>query len=853
MECPRCRQVLASPDACPSCGWLAAPPDDEWPEPVAPIDATGVDRDPPHDTWEPRREEAPSEPTRPPDTSGSGRDVEMETGSTGSAGTDADPKPGSASAGPQAEGEAQNRAKTNFVLHGDTGTVIVMNGDHAVFGTGTQAPGAAEKEASLLAVTSEFELNDRRLESLDTEAAERYARAAAEQGVLLVSCHDQDTARAAVQAVVEAMEPAPAEARLLSFDMLGGDQRSLTIHGLLQCDDTDGKTAVVADAFSTGAQMFLDSLLSARGAWFGTGLARALRDRELTLVCAAEPQRYAAFCRSGEKALFPHWTVPFLEPFLEREFPDDHAALQSSILQQRADGRWSRDDAEFWEQLRTFRVQGRLREVVESGGAPPKPPIQFDKQGPVHQVVLFTGAFFTSLGPVDFERVVIALLGDATTLRPVAPAPADGAAAVAPEFQEVPLLQLWREAPDRIKGECGMEVLRDPAAGAVVEFTDPGTREALKERLERDHPFRLQAAFNALLDAGLLFTGSDAVAENVVRLTAHMVERHPETYGRDWVTGMLMLGRARAAEVLPARRIVWRSAELLRALLARPAVRPLVDGVLDGFLRLREFETVFELVKQLRFAPEFDPLRWLRQLVDRGSADARAMVGRFLYRELASLGEQVYATLHALSEWLPAEERGARSPSNRLALELLVQYAVNTAARFDPKDFGARPTRYPLLAVSGDAVSRDLGLLVRWLLHPDTADLVRDEAQRPGMPRLLAALLAKWTFILFGPGAAPALPGPEGVEPGEGPDDSPERVFTVLLAAIAAGTRTPAGRALRREMLAFWEEMKRQLIPAPGMTRAEREELAWKRGHLRVLLLRFRALHADPPAVAAGA
>ncbi len=864
MECPRCSMPIPEGENCPVCSLEVQPPGvepqaEQWQDSVDEVEA------------------AANAATAAEAAATAATGTTATTDGTAYSPSDVAPEESKSGPGDVNENDPPPVPGSTEIDANEVGDVITVNGNRAAFVGAVNnynyygATSEVEEEtvAALLEKTTEFELDSLPWAALDAEEVARHARVLAEEGLLLVSCVDRSLARAAVQAVVAALELEPARVRLLGFGRLGTDQASLTIHDLLKWKvDTDTRTIVVADADSVHAQPFLDSLLGRDGAFLATYVRRSLAQRKLRLVCLAEPSRYAALTRAGEESGFTHWTVPFLEPFLRREFAGDHEALHSAILRQRDEGRWSRDDAELWHQVRTFWGQGRLREVVVDGGIRVQPMV-VDEQRPMHQIVLFTAAFFTALSSTDFDRVVTALLGDATIPMAVPTAPGASETAAPAAHRDKPLAQLWRECADRIRDECGLVVMRDPAARQVVEFREPGARDALRRRLEEEYPFHLHTTFDRLHGTGLLFAGSDAVAANVVRVTAHMAEGHPETYGRDWVVGMLVVSRVRTADTLPLHHVMRRFGELLRELSARPAVRPLVEQVLNWLLGVPDFHaTVFALAGQLRFAPEFDVLRWLRQLIDRGDANARAAAFTFLYRELLAVGGQVYPTLHTLADWLPPEDArtGRYSLSQRYALRLLVEYAATTAARFDPECYGERPVRYPLLAVGAETGRRDLGLLVRWLLHPGISEAVRDGIARRGIPRLVAALVAEWTFILFGPHEIPTPPRPDTARPGapvalseaaepgdaqpraDGDDGaaSPEYVFEVLLEELTARTRTREGREAGREMLSYWQEMTRLHLPSPKTSRAARKELEWKRGLFRALLLRYRALQTAP-------
>jgi hypothetical protein len=730
--------------------------------------------------------------------------------------------------------------KVNLADAAKVGGIGIINGkDGLLIGTVNivqerDPETGGERLRALLEITKEFHPDQRVAGSFTAAEVAAHSRRLAEDGLLLVDCVDPSLARAAAHAVVASLSPGPERARLLTFH----EQTALTIHMLVRAPDQKaGETVIVADARNRAGQTFLDSLLNDHAAFSAAEFKRALRDRKRMLLCLTLPDSLDAADPAPDQDGFARWSVPFLDAFLRREFPGETEEIRQALLEQREQGRWSQHDATFYKELYSLAARGELRATIDKGGrSTARQVADVSDERPVHQAVFFVGAFFTGLAPADFSLLVTLLLGDAAEATPLPP-PASSEVAPTAVHRLRPLAEVWIEGADRIKDACGLAVLPDRAGCRVVEFEEPGARERLRDRLEHKYPFYLQRMLATVREHQLLFADSEALAAGVIAFIADMVESYPETYDEDWLAALVVSGRAALPQA--PRRVGLRCAEVLRELWARPSTRALIDGVLERLLRVRRFDEVLELVRRLRFAPGFDHLPWLRQLIDRGNEVTRSAAYRFLYRDLTAPGSRVYPTLHALAEWLPAEDRdvGTYSPSNRRALQLMLEYAADTAARFDPQAYGEWPVRYPLLASEGGADrARDLPLLVRWLLHPGIPGGALEGVSLAGVPRLIAALVAEWTFILFGPHRAPAA------DQHVGPADGAEQAFTRLLSELATRTATPAGRAIRGEMLEYWDEMRLCLVPTSRMTREQRTELVWKRALFSVIQLRFRPL-----------
>ena len=749
----------------------------------------------------------------------------------------------------------------------------VSHGENTFFAKRLTVLGDSQKEARrpprpLLELTSPLPAPEPgAAEFAPGEVEPRHRRLMTER-LLFISCVDAAVGRAAAHAVVDGLGAAPGEALLLNFDRLAAADAPETIYDVIRAPgERLADVLVVVDAVSHRAQPFLDHLLDPRnGLWSASSLRDHLREARLLMVCLAPQERLGGAGRADTP--FPHWPVSFLEHVLAAAFPAEHGELRESILRQQTLGRWSRHEGVFCGQVRSALAGGTFKDVVAAGGPSPAGEVAMEEEKPVHNAVLYTAGFFSRLNPADFSRVVVALLGDETVPVPAppAPAPAPAPVSVVPTVPAMPTLQVasaaaagpapvrekllaqvWQESGDRILRECRLTVLRDDEGGRTVGFADPGARDRLREHLEDEYAFSLQSRFAALHRAGLLFDRSDAVAKSMVRLTAEMAATYPGSYDTQWLVEQF--ADAFASERHPAP-VFQRFSELLRGLGEHQALQPVVAEVMERLLAGGDSVAVLALVKRLRFAPGFDEFYWMRQLMERGLKEVGEATFHYLYGQLVAAEPQVHPVLHALHSWLPAEDEDPAeySKSGRRALQLLVAYAADTVDRLKPKDYGAWPSRYPLLALSTpEAVTRDLPLVVGWLLHPGILEVLPRELRTDDEEGMVAALLAEWVFILFGPTGQPAEASPAAAAgDGSGADSmDPDALLAALVGEIAARTADRRGRARRQAMLDYWEEFKELLallISERGAgSAALLAESVWKRRLLRVLLLRIRS------------
>lgn len=439
----------------------------------------------------------------------------------------------------------------------------------------------------------------------------------------------------------------------------------------------------------------------------------------------------------------------------------------------------------------------------------------------LQNIVRFVASALRGLGPSDFDQVVTALVR---------------ATAVSPEVAER-LTRAWQESSERILTAFGVRFSGNRLArtGGLTEGTERW------EMLERENPLRFHAHLRALHHADLLFGSSDAVGCAVADLQAAVAAEFPADYDARWLMTLVIeaLSRAETPSFL-----LDRVSFLLAGFYARPPLVQAADAVLAEVLLGDGHQHAVGIVQRLLHAPGFPAFDWLRRLADCGHEPALSAVRDLLEQELWRTAN-VYALLEELKTWLPpcrGETNDLRS-SGRLALRLVLEYALSSTQRVPASEYEQWPTSCALLEDPVDiALERRMALLCAWIFHPALPRAVFGDGPRAvhEARRVQASLVEHWVFIL----GAPRLRAPAA-------DDSasfgPHRVATTLLASIHRFLSDCVnGVETERALLSCWEDTRLALSEAiervgPGRSVARRE-LVHRRSLLRATLERMRAL-----------
>jgi hypothetical protein len=737
----------------------------------------------------------------------------------------------------------------------------------------------AEDERSLFSLTRRLPERPLRLhQSIRAEVNELVSQLRKTR-ILFVACPSRELAIDAGYAAVTGLGLAnPDQNRVLIQDDALRVNLEFSIQKLLEKKpEEEGDTAVLVDAHGTSAETFANSILYFT-AWEGI-VREDLLSGHLFLVVIVSPE-YAQKRQQALKrnSLFAYWEVPFLRPYLERHYPDRHEQLEAEILRQREHAEnWKKDQTDFYQQIIYYHESGELLAVAADGGPKADPDLSAESllkaSNPVEKIVLYTAAFFYQITPIEFCRVVEALLAKRTLKNTLTTKGANGNDAPGLAQTEIPLNQIWEEEKDDIFTKLLRETSSGKDSVRVVGLSDPALRESLRRLFDRQHRYYLIDQFRALQERGIFFHPSIRLAENTTQIAVEMACLYSDEFNESWIVGLIKRLRQNFESNLSdapdgehamfqfLQPGAWnlalvRVSDVFRRMLELSQLKGMVHGSLEQLIKSGYYEDTLLLIKQLQFTPEFDELYWFKQLLHRADKRTRYLTYYYLYSYLKRMGSGVYEGLKKIEVWLPPTERDpdAYQPFDFFVLRLLIQYCVETVERFNSKHHGDWPSHYPLFAIKdGETATERTSLLARWLLHPGIEVTLAELRMGGTQMTLIGALLAEWAFILLGPKAASsgdklAPPAGNGVWPVNGPTEgsadveySGATLFNLLIRQFASRTDL----SQRLELLKFWNmvdhDLLRYLASLPYASEL-RNQLGWKRNLVRQLITRFKSL-----------
>ncbi len=536
-------------------------------------------------------------------------------------------------------------------------------------------------------------------------------------------------------------------------------------------------------------------------------------------------------------------------------------------------GKWENDDTNFCQQIVDLYEEDRLEAVVADGG-PPDPKLSAEsllkESNPVRKTVLYTVAFFQKITTLEFCRIVETLLAG-RSISVVSPAPGtkNGDADVQTPT-EVSLVRIWEEERDKIFTEWLRETSPTKESVRVVGLSSAVPREPLRRLFEKQHRFYVLDQFKALQERGIFFYPSIRLAENTTQLAIEMATLYSDEFNEDWMVGLIKRlrqhfqsdssnapdgGDAMFRFLRPGEwnRALARLSDIFRRMLGSPQLEGVVQKSLEHLIKGGYHEDNLLIVKQLQFTPEFDALHWFKQLLHRADNRTRQLSYYYLYSYLKRMGSGVYEGLKKIESWLPTAERdpGSFSPFNNYVLRLLIQYGVETVARFNGRHYGEWPSRYPLLAIrDSESAIECTSLLARWLLHPGIEASLAGLRIGGTQMTLIGALLAEWTFILLGPRDSPPVeisvpPGENGTQAAGAAADVTQNEFSaaMLCDLLIQQFASRTDLTQRLALLTYWNRLNHDLLIFFGGLpyKSElRKEIRWKRDLVGQLITQFK-------------
>jgi hypothetical protein len=545
-----------------------------------------------------------------------------------------------------------------------------------------------------------------------------------------------------------------------------------------------------------------------------------LSDHGLCLICLISPQKLQDYKRSSREVDLQNWDIDFLRPLLEEYELSHYEELAESIIQQRQQGLWSADDAEFYKEILKYLRAGNLPEIVANRPQAYHDDLGvqqlFNRQDPLTDTVLYCATYYPDLSPQDFSYLVQLFLGDDTeevTKRTDQPQPPNGNETVN-SVESVPLVRRWQREADTILRRCKLAALTNENNKRVVDFQVDGLRNRLSHYIRNDHYFFYESNFVLMRQQGLLFSPKKKIAEGARQLLVEMATQYTNNEVANWLYEIVaeFEQMAQAAAYLPGERpqlfrllpdskvraarhhVCYGLGLVLSRLNKEPELQEAARLFWQRLLQTQH-QWVLDLLRQMGNSVPTESLSWLKQLLDQGTEEIRQQVRSYLMGYLLRRDSLIYTTLKELMQWSKATQAG------RATQLLIIIYCIETNRQLTQRDYGQWPSLHPLFGFQNRAEACEhIRLLIGWLF---TAAF---EVDQDNALSVIADIFAGWYFIL----SPPSQPeSPEAVTVTDSVADlDAQTVRQLLLERLAQQCSRPQKNGL----LEIWEGFKNDIL-----------------------------------------
>lgn len=623
----------------------------------------------------------------------------------------------------------------NFHYHNDLrgssiGNLANQVSDDARQQVNSTAEGPQKQDLELDDLTRPLPQKPKILPEVKLDGLLEYSKKLNEDSLIIITSSNSRIALSAAYALAENVQ-------VLNKRLLTGEWGTLkrlkvepSIENIVINPKIDGEhpSLIIVDTYEM--QTFLDSLI-VRDSTVAS-LKEDLNNSRRLCICLADSQALRTILeRKRIQLSFPHWEIPFEQEEVDREGKNSREPSISSYEEGQA-------------AISLYETADILKKTV-----------------------LYVATFFQNLNISDFERIITLLLADQTaptiesenrTEVPTNSSESTISVTVAdqvitfnpsqkgqvyqkqvnrvnqPHTRRL-LRDIWEEDTQQILKSCHLEFTPNEYGARVIDFSMPHLRDELSEYFQNVRFIDYRNKFRKLIELKLLFDESSQIARALRDLSVSMMLFQPET---DFWVNWLEQAITSAMECNASRKnLVYNYiSDLLRATLDYSQLEDITKNFLERMISLQRHDVVLSLSKRLRFSPQFDEYYWFKQSIDRGGNDIASQAYQLIYKQLKQSKSRIYETLEKIYAWVPDLEvdRKRYSPSNRCALQLLLEYLIETLEKFDQKFYGEEVFSYPLFGGlrSYEFIDRRLKMIVEWLLHPGMDSIID-----PGMDSII--------------------------------------------------------------------------------------------------------------------
>lgn len=596
------------------------------------------------------------------------------------------------------------------------------------------------------------------------------------------------------------------EKRYLNFNDYNSDRTELILEMFRKYDVGPGEEMIVLiDIEEKGT--FYDSIFGSRAA--AQSIKEYLTEKNILLIAIVQDQLMKEVERKAGKSFhFAYWKIDFLPHLLANVFPNDAEELAHQITEQKNKKLWGdkKDDNEFYIDILFELNKGaksfidkveKLQEIADGKAKPAKfsenlwetrAEEVFNNTEP-HKTVLFAGAYFSKLPPLDFDLMVSLLLSGKTApaskTTKVTSYSGDDKTVETEEQKDA--AEIWEENADSILTQCKLKAVSEENSAQHIGFVQPYLESDLKNYFKEKHPIYMRQQFRPIQKSGILFREdiSPNISSNIVRLAGQMAILNPTYYGANWLMDFIHQLRAKfnisetashnpvvqvinhienETNEMIRRHFYAQVSKLTREMLNHEQLKVVVKNFLNELFKINAHDAVLHIAINVgkRMFPshrsDFDLFYWFKRLLDQGPSNIKIEAYQALHRVAVKNPHDIYLVMDSILDWAPDPDKDEDhfSPSNKFALYFFNLYCLGTLGGVKEEHYGQWPSQYPLFRPLHKDKSHmaQLEKIIDCLMHP----FIRDISKKSGPGKkeefdlyaYLAKILEDWGVILMG-------------------------------------------------------------------------------------------------------
>jgi hypothetical protein len=656
-----------------------------------------------------------------------------------------------------------------------------------------------------------------------------------EDRLLLLGGIGEDILYSTAYQLIEREQFRSYERRYLYFADYNSDRNELILEMFRKYRVGRGeKMIVLIDIEDQGA--FYDSIFKTPAA--AKSIKEYLIEKDILLIAIVKNHLMNQVeLNVGKGFYFAHWKMGFLSHLLKNFFPENTGELEKKIIGQRKKKVWGdkNDDHEFYDNLVFELMKGAdsFLELVEKRQEyidDLKKPVEFSehsweiragevfKNSEPYKTVLYAGAFFSKLPPLDFDRMVNLLLDDKTAAasKTTRVTSYSGEDKTIETDEPKKAVEIWDDNADSILTQCKLKAVSDDSSSQYIGFVQPYLENDLKKYFKEIHPIYMRQQFRPIQESGILFRSdiSPNISNNIVRLAVRMAILNPTYYGADWLKDFIVQLRSHydikdttSATPMEAvlkyfenqthemirRHFYAQVSKLTREMLNHEQLKIVVKNFLNHLFQINAHDAVLHIALNVgkRMFPsrrsEFDQFYWFKRLLDQGPDDIKNETYEALHKVAINNHHDIYIVTDSIMEWVPEpgkdKDEDNLSPSNTFALLFFHHYCFGILGRVKDKHYGRWPSKYPLFRpfYKDNSHMGQLEEIIRCLLHPYIQKASKTSGKSGNESEFdlyayITAILEEWGLVLLGWDFEKAKP-------------DAETFFHTLTRLIIAGTK----------------------------------------------------------------